>query len=42
MTKAGRRTIANWLRKQAAFIEANAKELAPTFRARYLYKPRSN
>ena len=38
MTKGGVRDVANWLRKQASWFERYAKELSPTFRARYLYQ----
>lgn len=37
MTPAGRRMIYNWLVKQAKFLLTNHKELAPNFRARYIY-----
>jgi hypothetical protein len=37
MTAKGRKRIATWLRKQADFLEAEAKNLSPRFRARYLY-----
>jgi hypothetical protein len=37
MTRRGRKAIANWLRKQAAFIETDGKCLAKRFIARYLY-----
>jgi hypothetical protein len=38
MSAKGRRQIAAWLKRQAAFLEKHAKELAPRFRARYLYR----
>jgi hypothetical protein len=38
MTKRGRRAIANWLRKQADFLEHDGKALAKRFTARYLYE----
>jgi phage-related minor tail protein len=37
MTPSGRRTLAKWLKKQADFLVRHSKELAPTWRARYLY-----
>jgi hypothetical protein len=37
MTPAGRKRIAKWIRKQADFLEQNAKELSPRYTARYLY-----
>ncbi len=38
MTKRGRKQIAEWLRRQARFLEQNGDELASRFRARYLYR----
>lgn len=38
MSPKGRKAIAAWMRRQAEFLEKHAKELSPTFRARYLYK----
>jgi hypothetical protein len=38
MTPAGRKRIAQWLRRQASFLERHAKELSPRFVARYLYR----
>ncbi len=41
MTKRGRKSIAEWLRKQADLIESNeAKVLARECRMRYQYEPR--
>jgi hypothetical protein len=37
MSKKGRKSIADWLRRQAGFIEKNADELSARFTARYLY-----
>jgi len=37
MTPEGRHRIAVWIRKQAAFLLHNSKELGPLFAARYLY-----
>lgn len=36
-TKKGRKNVAAWLRRQAAFIESHNAELSKRFRARYLY-----
>ena len=38
MSKRGRKLIADWLRRQAGFLESNGTELADRFRARYLYR----
>lgn len=38
MTKRGRKQIALWLRRQAAFLEKHGDEFANRFTARYLYK----
>jgi len=38
MTSRGQKDIAKWLRRQADFLETNAKDLSSTFRARYLYR----
>lgn len=38
MNARGRRSIASWLRKQAAWFEKHGDKLAPTFRARYIYR----
>jgi len=38
MTRKGVKNISKWLRKQADWFEQYTKELAPTFRARYLYR----
>lgn len=38
MTKKGRREVAAWLRKTADTLVKYGDELAPTFRARYLYR----
>jgi hypothetical protein len=37
MTSSGRRAIAKWLRQEASFFLANAKDYAPRFRATYYY-----
>lgn len=37
MTKRGRRSIAAWMRKQAAFLETGGDKLSKRFTARYLY-----
>lgn len=37
MSRDGKRRIVSWLKKQIKFFEKYSKELAPTFRARYLY-----
>ncbi len=38
MTRRGRKNIAEWLRRQAAFLEHNGDELSNRFTARYLYR----
>ena len=38
MTKRGRKSIANWLRQNAEYLENHGKEYATNFRARYFYK----
>ena len=38
MTKRGRKRIADWLRRQAGFLESNGDELSSRFTARYLYR----
>lgn len=38
MSKRGRTCIAKWLRKQAYYLEKYGATLAPSFRARYIYK----
>lgn len=38
MTPAGRKRVAAWLKKQAEYLTKHGKELAPSFRARYLYR----
>lgn len=38
MTKKGRREVAAWLRKTAETLTKYGDELAPTFRARYIYR----
>lgn len=38
MTPSGRKRLAAWIRKQADFLLKHSRELAPTWRARYLYK----
>jgi hypothetical protein len=37
MTKAGRKEIAGWLRKHAAWLLKEGDNYAKTFRGRYLY-----
>ncbi len=37
MTKRGRRQIANWLRRQAAFLESHGDEMANRFTASWRY-----
>ena len=37
MSARGRKSIANWLRQQARFLESNGDELASRFTARYIY-----
>lgn len=37
MTRAGRKRVASWLRKQAADFERYGSEYASRFTARYLY-----
>jgi hypothetical protein len=34
----GKRRIVAWLKQQIGFISKHNRELAPTFRARYLYE----
>mgnify|MGYP001574485042 CR=1 FL=1 len=36
MSPAGRHEIAEWLRKQAVFLETEGENLAPTFTARWI------
>jgi len=38
MTKPGRKKIATWLIRQSECLLNNSDELAPVFRARYLYE----
>ena len=38
MSKRGRKAIANWLRRQADFLEHHADELSKRFTARYIYR----
>lgn len=38
MTKRGRKQIAQWLRRQATFVERYGSELSTRFTARYLYR----
>lgn len=38
MSPSGRRAVANWLRKQADFLQKEGKVYAKRFTARYLYK----
>lgn len=38
MTKKGRKQIADWMRKQAAFLEENGDCFSDRFTARYLYR----
>ena len=38
MTPRGRKQIATWLRRQAAFLESDGKRFASRFTARYLYR----
>jgi hypothetical protein len=38
MTKRGRRQIAEWMRKQADFLEFEGKAFSKRFTARYLYR----
>jgi hypothetical protein len=38
MSPKGRKDIARWLRRQAAFLEGHAKELSDRFTARYIYR----
>lgn len=38
MTKKGRKDIAAWLRRQAAFLEQHGQEYAKRFTARYHYR----
>ncbi len=38
MTKRGRKQIADWLRKQADWLEKDGAVYADRFRARYLYR----
>ncbi len=37
LTKSGKREIYRWMRRQADFLLNHNKELAKTYRARYLY-----
>lgn len=37
MSRRGRKAIADWLRRQANFLETNADQLSNRFTARYLY-----
>jgi protoporphyrinogen oxidase len=36
MTKKGRRSVAQWMRRQADFLEKNGSEFANRFTARYI------
>jgi hypothetical protein len=38
MSKRGRKSVAEWLRRQAGFIESDGDNLASRFTARYLYQ----
>lgn len=38
MTKRGRRQIAQWLRRQAGYLERHADKLSKRFTARYCYR----
>ena len=38
MTTRGRKAVAEWLRKQASWLEKDGHVYAPRFRARYLYR----
>ena len=38
MTKKGRASVANWMRKQAEFLERDGKLFSKRFTARYLYR----
>lgn len=38
MTKRGAKNIANWMRRQASFLERHAANLSHRFTARYLYR----
>ena len=38
MTPHGKRDIANWLRRQARFLEGHGHEFAKKFTARYMYR----
>lgn len=38
MTAKGRKAIAAWLRRQAAFLEKHGNEYSARFTARYLYR----
>ena len=37
MTDKGRKTVANWLRKEALFFEKNWAKMAPRYTARFRY-----
>jgi len=37
MSKKGRKAIADWMRRQARFLEHHSGELSSRFRARYMY-----
>lgn len=37
MSPKGRKAIANWMRRQARFLEKKADKLAARFTARYMY-----
>jgi len=39
MSNRGRKRIAEWLRKQAAFIQKFGKDISPSFRAKISYTP---
>ena len=38
MTPKGRKEVARWLRRQAAFLEKYSEQLSSRFTARYLYE----
>ena len=37
MTRRGRKTIAAWMRRQAAFLERHNDQMAPRFTSRWRY-----
>lgn len=38
MTKRGKKQVADWMRKQAEFLEQDGNQFAARFTARYMYR----